>query len=571
MFRTLIIFFAALFLMNSCHSENDNEYFRGIDKEVTETGRDYRKISTIYKRELKKYQRTHELKYLLSSKYVETSLYQESDPKRISLVYELLRINDDENDYITIACNFFLALKIEETSPKLSLQFLNEAIKMDEKKGNHFFLPHLYHAKGRWYYSHQNYSIAQLYFGKALDNFKKSDTLYIASMYNNFALCKYKTGDVNTAIKMTKYGIKIIADIGPKVSEEKLLFMNTMKGNLGSLFFAKKNYGLAEKYYNDQIDFMLKIKKYQYNIVRNSEELFKLYKLTNQPEKENRLASLLIEILPNLTDTRNKILACAQLRRYYAKKNDIQNATLYSDKLDELNRKNNAEISKELDNLSDVLNGYIIKNINQKYDFAIKDQQRKNMFLICFVLIIIIIFVNVILKIRERNKKEKERLEQMNFLLESSKENLEKDIQLQKGKIKNLHMNLNLKIETEKAFLENLKKIKRSKNIDAEETVKDLFFKINNLLQIDEKNNDFISESSEENAAFMQKLSEAYPFLSKHDLKLCVYFRLNLSSKEISLLENITPGSVRVYKAKIKSKIGLGKDEELSSFLNTFK
>ncbi|WP_449399385.1 hypothetical protein [Chryseobacterium wanjuense] len=234
--------------------------------------------------------------------------------------------------------------------------------------------------------------------------------------------------------------------------------MNTMKGNLGSFFLEKKNYAMAEKYYNEQINFMIKIKEYQYSIVRNSKELFELYEFTNQPEKEKELANLLIEIFPNLTNTRNKIMACAELRKYFAKKNDLQKIILYSGKLDELNEKNNAEISKELDNLSDVLNGYIIKNINQKYDFAIKDQQRKNMFLICFVLITIIIFVNVILKIRERNKKEKERLEQMNFLLESSKENLEKDIQLQKGKIKNLHMNLNLKIETEKAFLENLKK-----------------------------------------------------------------------------------------------------------------
>lgn len=568
----LIILFAVLFLMNSCHSENDNEYFRDIDKEIVDTGNNYSKILAIYKRELKKYQQTHELKYLLCSKYVETSLYNNSDPKRISLAYELLRINNDENDYITIACNFFLAVKIEETSPKLSLQFLNEAIKMDEKKGNHFFLPRLYHAKAKWYYNHKNYSLAKLYYDKALADFKKNDNpIHISTAYSNFAIYENKMGNVDMAIKMTRYGIKILEGNGTKISQNKLFFINIMKGNLGVFFMEKKDYAMAEKYFNDQINFMIKTKEYQQIIVRNSEKLFELYAVTNHPEKEEKLIRLLIEIFPNLTNTRNKIVACSELRKYFAKKNDLKNATFYSNKLDELNEKNNAEISKELDNLSDVLNGYIIKNINQKYDFAIKDQQRKNMFLICFVLITIIIFVNVILKIRERNRKEKERLEQLNFLLESSKENLEKDIQLQKGKIKNLHMNLNLKIETEKAFLENLKKIKRSKNIDAEETVKDLFFKINNLLQIDEKNNDFISESSEENTAFMQKLSEAYPFLSKHDLKLCVYFRLSLSSKEISLLENITPGSVRVYKAKIKSKIGLGKDEELSSFLNTFK
>ncbi|WP_449399386.1 hypothetical protein [Chryseobacterium wanjuense] len=161
--------------------------FMVLIKEIKDINQNPEKISVIYKREFKKYRQTHELKYLLSSKYVETFLYQDSDPKRISLSYELLRINDDENDYITIACNFFLALKIEETSPKLSLQFLNEAIKMDEKKQS-FFLPHLYHAKGRWYYKQKNYSLAEIYFGKALDNFKKQ-IHYILHPCTTILLC----------------------------------------------------------------------------------------------------------------------------------------------------------------------------------------------------------------------------------------------------------------------------------------------------------------------------------------------------------------------------------------------
>ncbi|WP_027380002.1 helix-turn-helix transcriptional regulator [Chryseobacterium daeguense] len=570
MSRTLIILLLSLFLINSCHSENDNGYFHEIDKEITDTNQNRGKIYSIYKRELKKYQKTKELKYLLSSKYAESLLYNDNKSKKISLIYELLRINDDENEYITIAANFSLALEIEDTSPKLSLQFLNEAIKIDEKKGNHFFLPHLYHAKGRWYFKHTNYSLAKIYFAKALKTFKKSEVLYIASMYNNFALCNVMLGSIESGIHHVEYGIRLLGKKKDLTENEKF-FLYIMKGNLGSFYLMKKDYVNAEKYFNEQIDFQIKAKKYHFNIVRNSDELFKLYNVTHQEDKEKKLADLLITILPNLTNTRNKIVACSLLQKYFAAHNNFEQMKVYAKKLDLLNKNYNDEITKEIDNVSDILNGYIIKNINQKFDFQIRDQRRKNMLLLSLVFVTIIIFVNIILKVRERNRKEKERLEKLNFLLESSKENLERDLQLQKGKIKNLHMNLNLKIETEKAFLENLKKIKKSKNIDAEETVKDLFFKINNLLQIDEKNNDYISESSEENKEFMKKLSEIYPFLSEHDLNLCVYFRLNLSSKEISLLENITPGSVRVYKTKIKSKIGLGKEEDLGTFLNTIK
>lgn len=89
-----------------------------------------------------------------------------------------------------------------------------------------------------------------------------------------------------------------------------------------------------------------------------------------------------------------------------------------------------------------------------------------------------------------------------------------------------------------------------------------------NLIQIDGKQHEIIGESYIEHDDFMDKLANKYPLLTKRELKLCMYFRLDLSSKEISLIENIADGTIRVYKTKIKSKIGLEKDENLSSFLN---
>lgn len=168
-----------------------------------------------------------------------------------------------------------------------------------------------------------------------------------------------------------------------------------------------------------------------------------------------------------------------------------------------------------------------------------------------------------------RKKKKDELLEKEKIILETSKEILEKDLQLQKEKVKNLHLNLNLRTETQKAFLENLKKIKKTKNIEPEEILRDLQFKINNLIQLDNKDNELINESSLENKLFMDKLSENFPILSHQELKLCVYFKLNLSGKEIAILEKFTVGSIRVYKAKIKSKMGLSKEENLNDFLNT--
>lgn len=45
-----------------------------------------------------------------------------------------------------------------------------------------------------------------------------------------------------------------------------------------------------------------------------------------------------------------------------------------------------------------------------------------------------------------------------------------------------------------------------------------------------------MTESYAEND-IIQKLSTQFPFLTKKELKLCIYFRLNFSSKEISSLD----------------------------------
>lgn len=568
--RTLIIFLLSILMIFSCRSKDDNHYFHEIDKQLTEAKHNVGKIRAIHKLEIEKYKRTRDIKFLLSSKYAENYLYTDNAAKKIPIIYEMLRINADRYEYITVAGNFYMGLELEATSPKLCLRFLNEALKTEEKSKEKIFLPHIYHAIGRWYYRQGKYFVAKTYFYKALRSFKKEDKIYIASMYSNFGICDIEMGDIKGAITQTFRGINILKE-KPTLNEDDLSLLFTMKGNLGEYYFYLKKYKEAEKILMEDLQFIKNKKKYEGNFITASNILLLIYKETKEANKEKEVMENLATALPFLKNINDKMDVSYGLQNYYYKENDLKNLKKVSQQITTFSKRQNKERTKQLDYLSDVLNGYIIKSINQKYDFQLEAQRRNTALLIVLILILVAVFIKAVINIRKKNKKEKEMLEQEKSILETNKENLEKDIQLQKSKIQNLHLNLNLKMETEKAFLENLKKIRKSKNIDPEETVKDLFFKINNLLQIDEKNNDLINESSAENQQFMEILARRYPNLSKQDLKLCVYFRLNLSSKEISLLENITPGSVRVYKTKIKTKISLDKEQDLSSFLNSLK
>jgi len=69
---------------------------------------------------------------------------------------------------------------------------------------------------------------------------------------------------------------------------------------------------------------------------------------------------------------------------------------------------------------------------------------------------------------------------------------------------------------------------------------------------------------------FYQRLSIQYPSLTSKDLRLCAYLKMNLSSKEIAPLLGISPQSVDVNRHKLRKKLSLGSDHNLTNFLVSF-
>ncbi|WP_420149597.1 two-component regulator propeller domain-containing protein, partial [Spirosoma sp.] len=66
---------------------------------------------------------------------------------------------------------------------------------------------------------------------------------------------------------------------------------------------------------------------------------------------------------------------------------------------------------------------------------------------------------------------------------------------------------------------------------------------------------------------FLKHLIENYPDLSQGDLKLAAYLRMNLSTKEIAQLLNITHRSVELKRYRLRKKLNLDADTNLSEFM----
>jgi len=66
---------------------------------------------------------------------------------------------------------------------------------------------------------------------------------------------------------------------------------------------------------------------------------------------------------------------------------------------------------------------------------------------------------------------------------------------------------------------------------------------------------------------FLKKVKEIHPNLTPNDLRLCAYLRLNLSSKEIAPLLNISPKSVEIKRYRLRKRMNLTHDTNLVGYI----
>lgn len=70
---------------------------------------------------------------------------------------------------------------------------------------------------------------------------------------------------------------------------------------------------------------------------------------------------------------------------------------------------------------------------------------------------------------------------------------------------------------------------------------------------------------------FFRNLHTKFPELTSNDLRFCAYLRLNLSSKDIAHLMNISLKGVEVGRYRIRKKIGIPSTKSLTEFMIEFK
>ncbi|SHG66208.1 helix-turn-helix and ligand-binding sensor domain-containing protein [Winogradskyella jejuensis] len=209
------------------------------------------------------------------------------------------------------------------------------------------------------------------------------------------------------------------------------------------------------------------------------------------------------------------------------------------------------------------------------YNFSIeKPWYLKTGAIICYVLIFLfttalIQYFNRIHYKKQKQKlllaKEKEfeikELENERQIMEFKNKTLQQDIESKNRELGISTMNLIRKNE----FLSTVKN-----ELGKANDLKDL----NKVVKIIDKNINntedwkFFEEAfNNADKDFLKKIKKQHPALTPNDLKLCAYLRLNLSSKEIAPLLNISHRSVEVKRYRLRKKMNLPHEASLTNHI----
>lgn len=153
-------------------------------------------------------------------------------------------------------------------------------------------------------------------------------------------------------------------------------------------------------------------------------------------------------------------------------------------------------------------------------------------------------------------------------LLILEKERHRQEINLKQKDLENTLAIFSVKDQVTSQLVEKLKEALSAK--DPSRTLQRLVIDLQNQNESIRARTLISQNIDEVNAEFYKRLLSEFPLLTKGDRELCAFLRLELSNKEIAQLKNTTENTVNVAKARLRKKLGIQSNKELSRFLNQF-
>ena len=141
------------------------------------------------------------------------------------------------------------------------------------------------------------------------------------------------------------------------------------------------------------------------------------------------------------------------------------------------------------------------------------------------------------------------------------------DEQLKNKELASFAVQINHKNEILNQMKKELDSVSKRVNEQAQTQIHGLTKKIDEDLKLDKDWEQFKIHFDQVQQGFIRKMQDSHPKLKPYDLKLCAFLRMNLSTKEIAPLMNISIRGVEIHRYRLRKKLGLERKINLVEYL----
>lgn len=465
-------------------------------------------------------------------------------------------------------------------------------------------------------------------YGEALNYYLESYTIAVKHLepkfemvvLNNIAILYSKEKNYEKANEYFKKAYDIAQENNDKLK------VGLYAMNLGNVANETNNLKKARAYFNEslplleaqpQLQILAKIAIAENdNLQGNSKQARtvaeELYKTTKDLEYNDIGISLLLIISKSYLNENNLDIADHYATKVFERKPNLETKINVFKLLSDINFKKERynlalnykdSIIKTEGELNEIKNGKVFENSRVKFEIEnykkkIAEneskiaEERQLFYAVIIVIFIIVAFIvwalrNVSIKykqrklIAERNEQivllELEKEKSDNLLLEKMFKEKETSALLEQERLKNEIELKNRKLSAKALYLsgrnelieEILQSLSRLPEISKDPALVSHIKTLKGHLKTDDEWDSFITHFEEVNQTFLNNLKEKHPKLNANDIRFITYIYMNLSTKEISSMLNITADACRKRKERIAARMELPHDINLYDYLST--
>lgn len=511
-----------------------------------------------------------------------------------------------------------------------SLFYLNKSHENILKSKNHYEIASSLNRLGLLFEAKSNYRRASEYFMSALnlydsirskegqadvynnlgivnDKFLFTDNalLYYKKAYKLYTETQNKTGEafalnniasVYMSNNQPDTALKYLTEIIPILKEDNNLpGLATVYNNIAEICNEKNKQDSALYYLEKSLAINRELSRAS-GLSTNYLIFAKIYAKSNELDKAIHFLQKGLNISEETENLTAQLSIIKEMSETYKKLKDYKKALVLLEKYNTLEDSIKKESAQ-----------HTISELQIKYETAKKDAEiqllskeadfNRKFTIMLIIIVIALVAVSLLLfyatraktKLLRKNKKlheQKERLIKLELQNKRTRNKMLQDeinkqhqinkLQEDRHRLKLEHKNRELaastihllnKNKTLASIRKSLEEIQNGNTQNVKSKARKISRTISQNMNLDEDWKQFKLHFESVNTGFFDRLQERYPNITKNDLRLCAYIRINLSAKEIAQMLNITPAAVNKRMYRLKKKIKLKQAESLSELI----